>query len=56
MTPIGPLHRDQRKLIAQTLQPRIIQRDFAPIQERLNRRLVKKLLDDPENLLAHILR
>ncbi|KAG9013448.1 hypothetical protein FRB94_002522 [Tulasnella sp. JGI-2019a] len=50
----GPTHRIYRKLFAQALHPRVVEKDFEPLQERLSRYLVKALVDDPDNFIGHI--
>lgn len=50
----GSIHKMFRKLLSQALHPRVVQQDFAPLQERLTRHLVKALLDDPDNFVRHI--
>lgn len=49
----SPLHKTYRKLYAQALHPRVVQADFAPLQERLARSLVKALLDDADQYVHH---
>ncbi|KAG8997671.1 hypothetical protein FRB94_007502 [Tulasnella sp. JGI-2019a] len=50
----GPAHRKHRKLLAQTLHPRVVDRDFVPVQERVARQLAESLLNSPDDYVAHI--
>ncbi|KAG8871040.1 hypothetical protein FRB98_001110, partial [Tulasnella sp. 332] len=50
----GPAIKSHRKLLAQALHPRIVQRDYVPLQERSTRRFAVSLLDDPDNFVDHI--
>lgn len=50
----GPTVRKHRKVLAQALHPRIVQRDYVPLQEQCTRRFAVSLLDDPENFVDHI--
>ncbi|KAG8986321.1 hypothetical protein FRB94_010225 [Tulasnella sp. JGI-2019a] len=50
----GAEHRKHRKLFAQALHSRVVERDFVPLQERMSRQLAKCLLDNPDNFY-HIL-
>lgn len=43
----GPVLRKHRKLLVQALHPRIVRRDFVPLQERIARKLMKAILQDP---------
>ncbi|KAG9035096.1 hypothetical protein FRB95_012115 [Tulasnella sp. JGI-2019a] len=45
----SPGHKKQRKIMAQALHPRVVARDFAPIQERFAHQLTKDLLDSPDS-------
>lgn len=47
--PYGPTLTKHRKLIATPLHPLSVQRDFVPLQEHFGRRLVKSLIEAPEN-------
>ncbi|KAG8881859.1 hypothetical protein FRB97_008983 [Tulasnella sp. 331] len=52
----GAVHKQHRKLIAQALHPRIVERDFAPLQQRMTRQLAKPLLEDPDDFMRLIWR
>ncbi|KAG8885350.1 hypothetical protein FRB97_001425 [Tulasnella sp. 331] len=54
LLPHGPTHTMFRKLFAQALHPRVVQTEFAPIQERLMYQFVTALLDNPEDYRHHI--
>ncbi|KAG9027416.1 hypothetical protein FRB95_007784 [Tulasnella sp. JGI-2019a] len=50
----GALHKKHRKLVAQSLHPRVVERDFVPLQERFTHQLAQALLDDPDHFMDHI--
>ncbi|KAG9027418.1 hypothetical protein FRB95_007786 [Tulasnella sp. JGI-2019a] len=50
----GALHKKYRKLVAQTLGPRSVERDFVPLRELYTHQLALAFLDDPVNFLDHI--
>ncbi|KAG8985460.1 hypothetical protein FRB93_005846 [Tulasnella sp. JGI-2019a] len=54
MLRLGPKHRLRRKLLAQALHPRLVQRDYVPMQERIARKFSQSLLDSPANYYNHI--
>ncbi|KAG8884710.1 hypothetical protein FRB97_003494 [Tulasnella sp. 331] len=56
LLPAGNAHRQGRKLLAHALQPRVVKRDFAPLQERLARQLCVSLLEDPDAFMTLIYR
>ncbi|KAG8877871.1 hypothetical protein FRB97_002942 [Tulasnella sp. 331] len=47
----GALLKKHRKLLAQSLHPRVVERDFVPLQERSTHKLANALLDDPDNFV-----
>lgn len=47
----GPTHKMHRKLITQTLNTRVVQRDYVPLQERMARKLAILLLDRPDDFV-----
>ncbi|KAG9025531.1 hypothetical protein FRB95_010080 [Tulasnella sp. JGI-2019a] len=51
---MGPQHRKHRKILAQALHPRVVERDYVPLQERIARQFAKSLLDSPADYVAHI--
>ncbi|KAG9029268.1 hypothetical protein FRB95_005542 [Tulasnella sp. JGI-2019a] len=54
LMPSGDVHKRHRKLLAKALHHRVVDRDYAPIQERHVHKLAKALLDDPDNYMNHI--
>ncbi|KAG8984766.1 hypothetical protein FRB95_007778 [Tulasnella sp. JGI-2019a] len=52
--PMGPTHRKHRKLLTQALHPRVVERDYVPLQERSVRKLAQFLLDTPDKFVDHI--
>lgn len=46
--PDGPELKKDRRLFAQTLHPRVVRTDFAPLQHKAARRFCKTLLEDPD--------
>ncbi|KAG9022988.1 hypothetical protein FRB95_013875 [Tulasnella sp. JGI-2019a] len=50
----GPTHRKHRKLLGQALHPRVVDRDFVPLQERIMKQLAESLLDSPADYVAHL--
>ncbi|KAG8877882.1 hypothetical protein FRB97_002953 [Tulasnella sp. 331] len=53
---IGGMHRKQRKILAQTLHPRVVLRDYVTVQEQFARQFAKSLLDDPDSYVDNIQR
>ncbi|KAG8992293.1 hypothetical protein FRB95_005541 [Tulasnella sp. JGI-2019a] len=49
----GPGHTKQRKIMQQALHPRVVAKDYTPIQERFTHRLAKNLLDEPDKFTEH---
>lgn len=56
LVPYGSEHKRRRQVLAQALNPRAIQNDFFPVQERYSRQLAKALFDDPDDFINHIRR
>ncbi|KAG8877873.1 hypothetical protein FRB97_002944 [Tulasnella sp. 331] len=50
----GNMHKKHRKLLAQSLHPRIVERDYVSIQEGFTFHLAKALLDDPNDFITHL--
>ncbi|KAG8881299.1 hypothetical protein FRB97_009713 [Tulasnella sp. 331] len=56
LIPFGSLHRQHRKLFAHALHPKVVAKSYAPLQERMARRLVISLLENPDDYVQLIRR
>ncbi|KAG8988299.1 hypothetical protein FRB95_012093 [Tulasnella sp. JGI-2019a] len=54
LMPYGDVHKQHRKLLAQALHPRVVERDYAQIEERYASKLAKSLLNDSGDFVNHI--
>ncbi|KAG8981362.1 hypothetical protein FRB93_008728 [Tulasnella sp. JGI-2019a] len=54
LMPYGDAHRVHRKLFAQALHPRVVERDYAQLEERHAHKLANLLLDNPDDFMNHI--
>lgn len=52
--PYGVAHRKHRKLLAQALHPRVVQKDFVPLEEKIIRTFETSLKDTPDEFTRHI--
>ncbi|KAG9027414.1 hypothetical protein FRB95_007782 [Tulasnella sp. JGI-2019a] len=50
---MGPAHRKHRKFLTQSLHPRVVERDYVPLQEGITRKLAQLLLDTPDKFVDH---
>ncbi|KAG8884278.1 hypothetical protein FRB98_002518 [Tulasnella sp. 332] len=53
---MSAMQRVERKMIAQALEPHMVQRDYVTIVEQSARRFAQSLLEDPDSFFHHIQR